>query len=494
MSRCLPFCLALCLLAATGNADAPAERDVRDSIVKIYTIQNRPDYYNPWSMQGPRAGTGSGCVIEGKKILTNAHVVGDQTFVQVRRYGEAKRYQAKVVSVTHEADLALLTVSDPSFFEGVEPLALGELPASQQEVHVYGFPLGGDTLSTTKGVVSRIESQIYAHSGSFLLAGQIDAAINPGNSGGPVMVDRKIVGVVMQSISQADNIGYFVPVDLVQHFLSDIKNGADGFPSLGVVLENMENPDIKRKYKMSEEQNGLLIIRVLPGSPADGVLEVGDVLAEVDGYPVADNGTIEFRHKERTSVSYLVQKHLIGTDVDLKIYRDGEEMPLTITLDRSSRNDRLIPLDRYDVIPSYYIYGGLVFCQLTKDFLKAWGPNWFNNAPKELVAMLSENFPEEEGEQVLLLLKVLPADVNQGYHSFANWVVSKVNGQELKNLADLVRKVEGPSEDPFVVFESESGQQIVLDRAKAEAAEANILQVYRIAQDRSDDLKGLQAQ
>ena len=74
------------------QADDHTEPDIRDSIVKIYTIHNRPDYYNPWSMQGTRSSTGSGCVIRGKKILTNAHVVSDQTFVQVRRHGEFKRY------------------------------------------------------------------------------------------------------------------------------------------------------------------------------------------------------------------------------------------------------------------------------------------------------------------------------------------------------------------------------------------------------------------
>ena len=90
--------IVLMLWITTAHAS-----DVKDAIVKIYTIQNSPDYYNPWSMRGPEASTGSGCVIKGKKILTNAHVVGDQTFIQVRRYGDAKRYEARLLSVSHEA-------------------------------------------------------------------------------------------------------------------------------------------------------------------------------------------------------------------------------------------------------------------------------------------------------------------------------------------------------------------------------------------------------
>ncbi|MEM7392024.1 MAG: serine protease, partial [Verrucomicrobiota bacterium] len=226
------------------NLNASARnQDVRETIVKIYAIHSKPDYYNPWSMMGPRSSTGSGCIIKGKKILTIAHVVSDQTFIQVRRYSDSKRYQARVISVSHMADLAILTVDDESFFADVEPLELGELPLPQDEVVVYGFPLGGDTMSTTKGVVSRIEHQRYAHSSVYLLAGQIDAAINPGNSGGPVLKGDKIIGVAMQAISKAENIGYVAPVNVVKHFMEDLEDKTyDGFPGLGVVLQDMENP------------------------------------------------------------------------------------------------------------------------------------------------------------------------------------------------------------------------------------------------------------
>ena len=146
---------AVALIATVSSAAPASIQDVEGAIVKIYTIHDMPDYYNPWSMHGPFGSTGSGCIIKGNRILTNGHVVSDETFVQVRRYGDAKRYTARVLNVSHAADLALLTVDDPDFFKDVKPLDFGELPTSQQEVAVYGFPLGGDTLSTTKGVISR---------------------------------------------------------------------------------------------------------------------------------------------------------------------------------------------------------------------------------------------------------------------------------------------------------------------------------------------------
>ncbi|MFA5562809.1 MAG: serine protease, partial [Candidatus Caldatribacteriota bacterium] len=210
----LSIIVLLVFLSLLSNSFA--SEDVREAIVKVYTVSNSPDYYNPWSMQGPRASSGSGCMIEGNLILTNAHVVGNQTFLQVRKYGDTQRFTARVVAVSHLTDLALLTVDDEQFFEGEPALSLGELPETQQEVLVYGFPMGGDMLSITKGVISRIEHQPYVHSSSVFLAGQIDAAINPGNSGGPVLVEDKIVGVVMAGIPSAQNIGYMVPVPVIR--------------------------------------------------------------------------------------------------------------------------------------------------------------------------------------------------------------------------------------------------------------------------------------
>ena len=479
---------ALVLVIALA-ASAPAA-DIRDSIVKIYTVHNPPDYYNPWSMRGPFQSSGSGAIIPGRRILTNAHVVRDQTFIQVRRYGDAKRYQARVVSVAHSEDLALLEVDDPAFFEGVEALELGELPRTQQEVLVYGFPLGGDTLSITKGVVSRIEHQNYAHSSCNLLAVQIDAAINPGNSGGPAIVDGRIVGVAMQSLRQADNIGYIVPVPVMEHFLKDIEDGRyDGIPSLGVALQNMENPDLKAKFKLPADRTGMLITQRTLGSPAHELLRNGDVLLSVADHPVAEDGTVEFRPRERTSVSYYIQQQQIGSELPLEVWRDGQVVALAVPLTRRINQEWLVPMEEYDTLPTYYIYGGIVFCPLTVNLLQSWGANWYEKAPRELVACLNFNLITDEQTQVVLAMRVLPADVNEGYHDLSMWVVDSVNGEKVRNLRHLIELVESKKDGPFAEFENEQGTQIVLDRQKVEKAQRQILNTYKITADRSPDLK-----
>ena len=119
---------------------------------------------------------------------------------------------------------ALLTVSDDEFWEGVSPVEFGDLPALQDAVTVVGYPIGGDTISVTSGVVSRIEILSYVHGSTELLGLQIDAAINSGNSGGPAFNDKgRCVGIAFQSLKHedAENIGYVIPTPVIGHFIQD---------------------------------------------------------------------------------------------------------------------------------------------------------------------------------------------------------------------------------------------------------------------------------
>ena len=135
---------------------------IERAMVKIFTVENNPDYYQPWQMTGQQSSSGSGCIIEGNRILTNAHVVSNNTFIQVNKSGETQKYVARVVAVDHECDLALLTVDDKDFFRNSSTMPLGDVPEPGDSVKVFGFPVGGDKLSVTEGVVSRIEIVQYS--------------------------------------------------------------------------------------------------------------------------------------------------------------------------------------------------------------------------------------------------------------------------------------------------------------------------------------------
>ena len=330
------------------TASAHQENGTKEAIVKIYTNAKIPNYQEPWN-SSMRSSTGSGAIIEGGYILTNAHVVANQAFLEVQRYGQRKRYIAKVYAVSHQADLALLKVEEKAFFEGVKPLTFGSLPNVEQKIVVYGYPMGGNTLSATIGVVSRIEHHTYAHSGEAFLAVQVDAAVNPGNSGGPALSDGKIVGVVMQMISKSQNIGYLVPVNMVKHFIEDMKDGKyDGFADLGLGTQKLENPAIRRYYGLDDNVSGKLIVKVVHNSSLAGSLQEGDILTAVDGHNVENDGTVEFRKHEFTHYQHFVDAYQMGKKIKLDIIRDKKNMQVAADLNYIADDMYLVKTTRYD--------------------------------------------------------------------------------------------------------------------------------------------------
>jgi S1-C subfamily serine protease len=480
----------LLVLVCIGMVITPsyAQRDLKKAIVKIYTVYSEYNYDMPWQLSQQERAVGSGCIISGNRILTNAHVVADQTFIQVKRAGEAKKYNAAVAMVAHECDLALLTVDDPSFFAGVKPLALGTLPRMRDKVAVYGFPIGGDELSITEGVVSRVEHTSYAHSGSNLLACQIDAAINPGNSGGPVIKDGRIAGIAFQGYMYAQNIGYMVPAPLIDHFLKDSADGDyDGFPAIGVAWQPMENAGLRASVGMSDTQTGVLLTYIAPDSTARDILQAGDVLLAIEGSPIASDGTIPFRGTERIQFAQEVQKKFMGESVRCAILRDGKAMEVTIPLRNSLGSGRLVPYTQYDTAPTYYIVGGLVFQPLTRNYLQTW--NNMNDVPVNLADYYYYGRPSDARKQVIVLTNILGDELTEGYDDFEDHVITQVNGKAIASMEDVVQAIEG-NDGAYHVLVDEWGNRIVLERAATIAAQKGIMERYKIDADRSADLQG----
>ncbi|NRA37150.1 MAG: trypsin-like peptidase domain-containing protein [Planctomycetes bacterium] len=468
-------CITLLLMLCNSG-----EASVEDAVVKIITISAAPDYYTPWSLRSSSSSTGSGVIISGNRIITNGHVIRNASFLQVKRNGQSRSYRARILHSAHDADLAIITVDDVSFFEGITPLELGSLPESQADVKVYGFPIGGNSLSVTKGVVSRIENVNYSHSGINLLGGQIDAAINPGNSGGPVLQDGKIVGIVMQGRRDADNIGYMVPAPVIDHVLRDLEDGSfDGFPGLGISTQSMENPALKEKYAMASDQSGRLVMRIIPGSNSAAALQAEDILLSIDGNIIADDGTITFRGFERTGFQHIITNHQIGDLLKLTVLRDKKVLKLEILLEDSLRDNRLVPLLDHLAKPRYYIYGGIIFMPLTGNLLARWGSQWRSRAPRHLVEYIYHNEPREDIDEVVIMLRILAADVNVGYHRHSNVVIDRVNGTQVRNMKELISAIENNS-DTYTAFGNEKGSQIVLNHAQAQKEEAEILLLYKI--------------
>ena len=413
-----------------------------------------------------------------------AHVVADATFLQVQRTANPEKTVARVKSICHDCDLALLEVTDPNFMDGVEIAELGELPNLQDRVSVSGFPVGGDEVSITEGVVSRIQVQHYAHSQRYQLAVTVDAAINDGNSGGPVFKDGRVVGIAFQGLRQADGIGELVPPPLIRHFLQGAAQGLARveLPGLGVITQKLENPTLRSHVGLSTADSGILVVGVQHGSSADTVLQKGDALLAIGDHPIANNGTVRYLSRYRCHYEVLLLNKQVGDELPLTILRQGQRRNVSLRL---KPKVELVPNSRYDVSPTFYIYGGLVFQPLTRDFITTWG-SWWDKAPKEFLHLLYSGRRTAERQEVIILSQVLADEINAGYEHFDNETVVSVNGTQPRDMRHFVQLLEHAQDVIEIVVSSQ--RHIVMTRQAVRAANPGILERYHIDRDRSKDL------
>ncbi|MEY2493993.1 MAG: hypothetical protein QOJ45_485 [Verrucomicrobiota bacterium] len=451
---------------------------VQKSLVRITATEVEPDYRAPWNSGGVQRGIGAGFVIEGNRIMTNAHVVSNSRYLTVERDGDPNKYPATVLFVAHDCDLALLKVSSPDFFKNMTPLTFGGIPELESTVSAYGYPLGGERMSVTTGIVSRIDFQLYTHSSiDSHLAIQISAQINPGNSGGPVMQDAKVVGVAFQGYSGdvAQGVAYMIPTPVIRRFLKDIEDGHyDRYVDLGITPIKLQNPAQRHSLGLKDDDRGVLVGTVIAAGPAANSLQAGDVLLTIDDHPIASDGTVELEGS-RVDMPEVVERKFKGDKVKLDIWRDKK--PLTVTIELGTVWPYLYLAHGYDVRPRFVVYGGLLFQPLSLDLIDAYQPtdvrirHYFDYFVIEQIYL--------EHPEVVILTNILPDPTNTYLAAYRASIVDEVNGKKIRKLNDLAAAF-AEKADRFVIRMIGDGPPLVLDPKEVESARERINKRYNV--------------
>ncbi|MEM7144458.1 MAG: trypsin-like peptidase domain-containing protein [Verrucomicrobiota bacterium] len=480
--------LTCCILAALAAipSTAPAQPlSISDysAVVRVENDALVPNYRTPWNTGRTSGGSGSGFLVGENKFLTNAHVVSDSRILYIKKVGDPKPYKARILHIAHDCDLAMLEVEDYSAFEGVKPLELGGIPQLNTTVIAVGYPVGGERISVTRGVVSRIDFRPYSHSAvDYHLTIQVDAAINPGNSGGPVLQDEKVVGVAFQGYSGAvaQNVGYMIPVPVIERFLTDVEDGNyDHYVDLALSEFNILNPAQRRALKLPNDGIGVMVANVNAHGSASDVLEVGDVLLEINGHPIFSNGFVDI-NGEQINMNEIVERKFADDIITLKILRDEKEQEVELTLKRFL--PYLIQGKQYDKTPRYLVFAGLVFQPLDLNLYAA------HSIDDMHARYLFNYFVAEELykdiEEPVVLTSVLPAAINTHLRGYAGSIVEEVNGQPIKKLADLYDALNDDEDrDYHVIKIAGQGRPIVLDANLVENAHDQILTEYKVPND-----------
>ena len=454
---------------------------VENSVVKVFATVRYPDPFKPWTKQAPQEVTGSGIIIEGKRILTNAHIVLYASQVQVQANQTSDKISATVEAVAPGIDLATLKLEDEAMFNNRPPLERANtLPEIKDTVIAYGFPIGGTSLSITKGIVSRIEFASYNYPVSGLRI-QIDAAINPGNSGGPAVVAGKMIGLAFSHLGGAQNIGYIIPCEEVELFLQDVADGRyDGKPAMFDELQTLENPALRSFLKLDKTIEGIVVHQPFK-TGITYPLKEWDVITKIGDTQIDNQGMIKLDSNLRVRFQYLIQKIAKNGTLPLVVVRSGKTMAIEVPV--SPNRPMLIP-NLKGAYLSYFIYGPLVFSNATVQFISGFGTAGSNQLGMLMLSISASplatrlgDAPSFNGEELVVVSSpFFPNKLAKGYSNPIANIVKTVNDIPIKNLRHLVEVIRDTrTEITKLEFSRHGGETLVFPHKEMLAATEEIL-------------------
>ncbi len=459
------------------------------SIVRVTVTRYGPNVLQPWTKANADEVSGTGFVIDNKRVLTNAHVIEFASQIYVQPDNSPEKFAAKVVISAPEIDLAVLSVEDATFFENRRAIPmLDGLPKIKSSVNVYGYPLGGEQISVTEGIISRIDFT-GLQLGTAGLRVQIDAALNPGNSGAPAISDGKLVGVAFQVMEQAENVGFLISIDEVKLFLDDIVDGVyDGKAQVLGDMQTVENEALRFKLGLAKGTGGALVTKVSRCVP-DSPLQVGDVITHIGDSALDQAARVKVTDELSLPFNYLAPKLARDKMLHIKVLRGGKVLDLEVPT--GARALQLVRTLRGNY-PRYFILGPLVFSVATPEFLAGIGPQWggllMARRNPILTRLLDE--PNFAGEELVVISSpMFSHKITKGYGQAFGSVVSTVDGTSVKNLTHLVELLRDGSGD-FLAFDfvDRYTEKLVFRRKEIMAATEEILSNNGIRRQFSDDL------
>lgn len=454
--------------------------DPGDSLVRVNSTLQTYNAAQPWEKNPPRTRKGLGALLSGNQILTTAAMAADSIYIELKSADNTQNVPAKVTAIDYDANLALLAPdADPGFLANLKPVELSSPVKPGAELSFFQLENNAESLET-KGVIRSMELLNTFVTTRYFLGYVVKASMQTsGNSFTlPAFHNGKLAGI-LTSYDSKDQLCDVISIDIVSAFLEDAKNGSyEGFPSLGIGATTTEDPHFRSWLKLPEDGGGLYVTRVLPeGSAAKAGIRKGDVLLKVSGFEIDRRGY--FNHPDYGTLHW---PHLIrgasklGDTVKLDILSDGNAKSLDVKLVASP--EPLLPRHNYDRAPPFLIKGGLVFQELSRSYLEAFGKDWTKRAPLNLLDVLSnpEDY-EKDRRRLVILTRVVATEATIGYDRLNSQIVTAVNGQPIAGLPELAKILDTPPSEGIHTIETDRiPYKIFLDEALSDKVDADFLQ------------------
>ena len=475
------------LIAATGTLakkesaiPAPVGKQKQLALVRVNVTGQSYDYFRPWQKKAPFSKRALGAVLSKGRVLVTADLVANQNFVELERAESGEKTAANVQVIDYEANLALLEPTEKTFLDGITPLEITPDTVVGDRLAAWQLEPTGALLAT-EGLVTTVQMMPYPIDvGQFLTYRvSIPMQYRENSYTVPLVKGNKLAGLLLRYDSRSQLLDA-IPAPIITHFLKEAESQKyRGFPFAGFSFFPTRDPELREYAGEKGKNGGVYITNVEPGTPAMRAgMQVGDVVTAVGDHAVDQNGNYVDPLYGKIEFTNLLTAHAYAGDtVPFHIERNGKPMQLNVTLEHREAKDYVSPPYNLDQPPRYFVVGGLIFQELSRQYLKEWGLNWQREAPQRLVYMdhfQSELFPDRN-RRVVILSQVLPANSTIGYDDLAYLTVAKVNGKEIKSLEDLAEAVKHPMEGFIKIETEEDPKQIELDASQV-TSEAHELQ------------------
>lgn len=432
------FAFLLLLLPVDGRAAAASatrSEDPNSAIVKITATVQTPDFDSPWKFNRSQTTEHMGIVVAPNRVLVTARAVGYATMLTLERFGLDHKVPMVVDTVDYAVNLALLKPMAETLNWNPKPMVVADEMDLEDKPTLYAA--GRQRPTPISGFVRDYTLRQSGTSSYSIPFYSMEVRSTSGLGWSePVILSGKLAGI---AAGQSQNTIYVIPPKIIRHFLTDALSGNyRGFGRLGFNYKRLVDPTMQRYYGLKEGQSGVLITDVSEQSPFWDTVKVGDILTQVDHTPITINGY--YKHKKWGYVDFVdkIVDYSVGDDLTLNLLRQGEVVTVSAVMTRYLHTDDYIHKYRYEDEP-YVVFGGLVFQELSQGYLEAWGADWAQKAPAELLFMWQYNnkMKKDKSKKVIVLGKVLADSFNQGYQQLADAVVSSINGQPVESLDNV---------------------------------------------------------
>jgi S1-C subfamily serine protease len=464
--------------------EAPAPAEQKGSVVRVNSTNQAFDFFRPWTKAAPFSRRGLGVLIDGNNILVTAELVANSDYIELERADGGEKTTATVQVIDYEANLATLRSTNPKFLEGMQPLQTTTDVKTGDELSVLQLESNGTPVST-KALVTTVEVGKYAleDSGYLMFRMSCPLQFRENSFTLPIVKGNKLAAFLMRYDSRSQTIDA-IASPVIEHFLVESQHDPyRGFPRAGLGFSATRDPQLRRYLKLRDADGGVYVNQVDQNGPAAkaGVKE-GDVLVAIDDKQVDPDGNYLHPVYGKLSITHLTTTEVFsGQSVTMTVVRNGERQQLPVELFRRPIEDYAVEPYTIGKRPYYYILGGLVFQELTRQYLREWGANWLKDAPQRLVyydRFQSDLFPDKR--KIVFLSQILPTEDTVGYEQLSNLVVTKLNGRDILSLDDFAEAAKNPVSGFHKIEFEEDPHEIYLDAKQVEEGSAQLQKTYSI--------------